>query len=115
MKQIVEIEVDVPEGYEVVGYRAPKHGESCLTHDFGEYIKVVGDYAESVHRVILKKKARVPKVGDVWVSEHGMEFTVHRIAGKYAATSYIDGGGDAEGGTEHLSYFEDYTYLRGED
>lgn len=57
----LELYAPVPDGYELVGFRAPKSGETYL-HIDGDIITAFNDYGSFVARVILRKiKPRIKR------------------------------------------------------
>lgn len=59
----VQIEVDIPEGYEFVRYDVPKHGEIVISNQYKQAIRFCGIGIEKM--VILKQKEpKVVKVND---------------------------------------------------
>lgn len=55
MKQIIEIEADVPDGFKAVAFRAPRKGEYfCDSNSIKNVEKACGDFSSEFTRLILE-------------------------------------------------------------
>lgn len=81
MKQSITIEVDIPDGFEFDRY-APPTGDDYY-YDHIQSIVCPCLRVSIAPIILLKKKARAPQVGDVYIRSNEVEYTIKGVDGSW--------------------------------